>query len=124
MDCQAIGFWYLDFGIYRLGKATRMRLSDENLRGRTVIAADGQAIGEVAALFLDSDAWRVESLQIKLRKDVADQLGASRGMFHAGTLELPVGMVQSVGDAIVLSVPAAELRQVLPGSGGGSAQSD
>ncbi len=92
-----------------------MRLSDENLRGRTVIAADGQTIGEVAALFLDSDAWRVESLQIKLRKEVADQLGATRGMFHAGTLELPVRMVQSVGDAIVLSVPALELRQVLPG---------
>jgi sporulation protein YlmC with PRC-barrel domain len=92
-----------------------VRLSDENLRGRTVIAADGQAIGEVAALFLDSDAWRVESLQIKLRKDIADQLGASRGMFHAGTLELPVGMVQSVGDAVVLSVLAMELRQVLPG---------
>jgi sporulation protein YlmC with PRC-barrel domain len=70
-----------------------------------------------AALFLDSDAWRVESLQIKLRKDVADQLGATRGMFHAGTLELPVRMVQSVGDAIVLSVPALELRQVLPGVG-------
>ena len=97
-----------------------MRLSDENLRGRTVIAADGQAIGEVAALFLDSDAWRVESLQIKLRKEVADQLGATRGMFHAGTLELPVRMVQSVGDAIVLSVPALELRQVLPGEGDSS----
>jgi sporulation protein YlmC with PRC-barrel domain len=93
-----------------------MRLSDENLRGRTVIAADGQAIGEVAALFLDSDAWRVESLQIKLRKEVADQLGAARDMFHAGTLELPVRMIQSVGDAIVLSVPALELRQVLPGA--------
>jgi sporulation protein YlmC with PRC-barrel domain len=91
-----------------------MRLSDETLRGRTVIAADGQAIGEVAALFLDSDAWRVESLQIKLRKEVADQLGAARDMFHAGTLELPVRMVQSVGDAIVLSVPARDLRQVLP----------
>jgi sporulation protein YlmC with PRC-barrel domain len=95
-----------------------MRLSDENLRGRTVIAADGQAIGEVAALFIDSDEWRVQSLQIKLRKEVADQLGAARGMFHAGTLELPVGKVQSVGDAIVLSVPALDLRQVLPGMGG------
>ncbi len=83
-----------------------------------MIAADGQAIGEVAALFIDSDGWRVESLQIKLRKEVADQLGATRGMFHAGTLELPVRMVQSAGDAIVLSVPALELRQVLPGVGG------
>jgi sporulation protein YlmC with PRC-barrel domain len=95
-----------------------VRLSDENLRGRTVIAADGQAIGQVAALFLDSDAWRVESLQVKLRKEIADQLGASRGMFHAGILELPVGIVQSVGDAVVLSVPALELRQVVPGLGG------
>ena len=79
-----------------------------------MIAADGQAIGEVTAIFLDSDAWKVESLQIRLRKEVADQLGAARGLFHAGTLELPVRMVQSVGDAIILSLPAMELRQVLP----------
>ena len=98
-----------------------MRLSDENLRGRTVIAADGQAIGEVNALFLDSDAWRVESILIKLRKDVADQLGATRGIFHAGTLEVPVRLIQSVGDAVVLSVPAPELRQILPALGDSSA---
>jgi sporulation protein YlmC with PRC-barrel domain len=94
-----------------------MRLSDENLRGRTVIAADGQAIGEIAALFLDSAAWRVESVQIKLRNEVADQLGATRGLFHAGTLEMPVSMIQSVGDAVVLSVSTQELRQVVPGVG-------
>jgi sporulation protein YlmC with PRC-barrel domain len=90
-----------------------MRLSDENLRGRTVIAADGKAIGEIASLFLDSDAWRVESLQIKLHNEVADQLGAARGMFHAGTLEIPTSIVQSVGDAVVLSAAAHELREVL-----------
>jgi hypothetical protein len=41
-----------------------MRFSDENLRGRTVVAADGQMIGEITALFLDSDVWRVEALQV------------------------------------------------------------
>src|SRR4051794_27443929 len=94
-----------------------MRLSDENLRGRTVIAADGLAIGEIGALFLDSDEWRVESLQVKLRKEVADRLGADRGMFHAGALEIPIQMIQSVGDAVVLAVAVEELRQVLPGKG-------
>lgn len=98
-----------------------MRLSDETLRGRRVVAADGQVIGDVAAVFLDSDAWRVESLQIKLDNPVADQLGATRGLFHAGTIELPVRMVQSVGDAVVLSVPVLELRQVLPGAVGSTA---
>jgi sporulation protein YlmC with PRC-barrel domain len=93
-----------------------MRLSDENLRGRVVIASDGLAVGEISALFLDSDAWRVESLQIKLRKDVADRLGADRSIFHAGALEIPIRMVQSVGDAVVLSVGVDDLRQVLPGA--------
>ena len=97
-----------------------MRLSDENLRGRPVLAADGQAIGEVAAIFFGSDLWQVEALQVKLRSSVADQLGAPRGMFHAGTLEIPTRIVQSVGDAIILSVPTSELTQVLADPGDSS----
>jgi hypothetical protein len=42
-------------------------------------------------------------------------------MFHAGTLEMPISMVQSVSDAVVLSVPAHELKQVLPRAGDASA---
>ena len=34
---------------------------------------------------------------------------------HAGVLEIPIRIVQSVGDAIVLSVAVDELKQVLPG---------
>jgi len=107
------------FGLADIGCSQKercpMRLSDANLRGKTVIGADGQAVGEIAALFLDSEAWRVESLQVKLRKEIADRLGASRSIFQAGTVEIPIGMVQSVGDAVVLSVPVEGLRQVLPG---------
>jgi len=98
-----------------------MRLSDENLRGLTVIGADGRAIGDIAAIFLDSDSWRVESLRVTLRKDIADQLGASRTMFRAGTVELPIRLIQSVGDALVLSVPVDGLREVLPADGEPSA---
>jgi sporulation protein YlmC with PRC-barrel domain len=90
-----------------------MRLSGENLRGRMVIASDGQVVGEIATLFLDTSKWRVDSFEVKLRKDMADQLGAARGLFHAGTIELPVSMVQSASDTIVLSVTARELRQVV-----------
>jgi sporulation protein YlmC with PRC-barrel domain len=92
-----------------------MRLSDGNLRGKTVIGADGQAVGEVAALFLNSETWSVESLQVKLRREIADRLGASRSMFHAGEVEIPIGVVQSVADAVVLSIPVNDLRRILPG---------
>ena len=74
-----------------------MRLSDGNLHGRTVIGADGLAIGEIAGLFLDSGTWGVESLQVSLRKDVADRVDADRSIFRAGTLEIPIRLVQSVG---------------------------
>jgi sporulation protein YlmC with PRC-barrel domain len=90
-----------------------MHVSDEHLRGRTVIAADGQAIGEVAALVIDPAAWTIVTLQVKLNKMAAEQLGASHGLLRAATIELPVKVVQSVGDAVLLSLPTQELRQTI-----------
>ena len=91
-----------------------MQISDGQLRGRTVIAADGQAIGEVTALFIDTSTWTIVALQIKLSKAAAEQLGAARGLLRAATFELPVRMVQSVADTVLLTVPTLELRQTSP----------
>lgn len=94
-----------------------MQVSDEHVRGRTVIAADGQAIGEVGALLIDTSAWTIVALRVKLHKAVAEQLGAARGILRAAMLELPVRMVQSVGDAVLLTVPVAGLREIIPDTG-------
>ncbi|HLK88564.1 MAG TPA: PRC-barrel domain containing protein [Polyangia bacterium] len=75
-----------------------------------MIASDGLAVGQVAALFLDSDGWTIESLLVTVRKDVADRLGVSRNIFRPATLEVSVHLVQSVGDAVVLSVAVDALR--------------
>jgi sporulation protein YlmC with PRC-barrel domain len=88
-----------------------MRLSDESLRGRTVISADGNMIGSLVELFISSSDWRVESIRIELQKDIADRIGASRTLLHRGTIELPVSFIQSVGDAVVLSVDVERLRE-------------
>src|SRR6185369_15072464 len=96
-------------------RAEDMRLSDENLRGRSVIAADGKVIGQVAGLFIDAEGWSVEALVVGLRKESADQIGASRSMFRAGSIEIPVRMIQSVGETVVLAVPVDDLRKSLPG---------
>jgi sporulation protein YlmC with PRC-barrel domain len=90
-----------------------MQVSDEHFRGRTVIAADGQAVGEVSGLLIETSAWNIVALQIKLNKAAAEKLGAARSILRAATLELPVRMVQSVGDAVLLSVATLELRQIL-----------
>jgi sporulation protein YlmC with PRC-barrel domain len=93
-----------------------MQVSDDHLRGRTVIAADGQAIGEVVALLIDTSTWTIGALQIKLNKSAAEQIGAKGGLLRAATLDLPVRLVQSVADAVLLSVPTPELRPILPGA--------
>ena len=89
-----------------------MRLSDESLRGRTVISADGNAIGSLVEMFISSTDWRVESIRIELQKDIADRIGASRTLLHRGAIELPVSFIQSVGDAVVLSIAVDQLREV------------
>lgn len=99
--------------INRVNWGATMQVSDEQLRGRTVMAADGQAIGEVGVLFVDTSTWTIVSFQIKLSKPAAEQLGVARGLLHGPTIELPIRVVQSVGDAVLLSVPTLELRQTV-----------
>jgi sporulation protein YlmC with PRC-barrel domain len=87
-----------------------MKYSDEELHGRVVLSGDGLAIGEITKLFIDPADWRVEAIQVKLRKEIAERVGASRSIFHAATIEIPAHLIQSVGDAVLLNVPIDNLR--------------
>lgn len=91
-----------------------MRFSERVHPGRTVVASGGQEIGTVEALSIDGETWKVETLQVKLNSEAAEQIGAFWNFFHAGRIELPTHTIQSVSDAVVLSVSVDELRQVLP----------
>lgn len=88
-----------------------MRLSDKTLHGRTVISADGAVVGIVTELFISTSEWRIESITAELRKDIADRIGADRSIFHPGVIELPVSLIQSVGDAVVLTIEVEQLRE-------------
>src|SRR5262249_6634982 len=87
-----------------------MRMSDSKLRKRVVISSDGHAVGEISSLAIDTETWRVESLQISLRKEISEQIGISHGLFRGGSLTVPVQVVKSVGDAVLLSESLAQLR--------------
>ncbi|RKH50540.1 PRC-barrel domain containing protein [Corallococcus llansteffanensis] len=64
-------------------------------------------------LSIDDASWRVESLQVKLNSETAEQLGKYWNYFHAGRIELPTRLVHSVSDTVLLSATVDELRQVL-----------
>lgn len=93
-------------------------LSADDIRGLTIVGAGGDVIGELATLCVDTQSWRVDAVRVKLRKEVADRLGAERSLFQSVSIDIPVGMIQSVGDAVVLSVPVSGLHVALSSRGG------
>jgi sporulation protein YlmC with PRC-barrel domain len=83
----------------------------EELRGRAVIASDGRVLGEIATLLLEGNGGvTVEAIRVKLRNDIADQLGIRRGTFRSATIDVPANAIQSVTDTVVLSIAVSELR--------------
>lgn len=81
-----------------------MRITfDAALKGRSVIDARGRVIGEIDECVVDTGSWRVVSVRVKLRKEVADDLGIHRSVLRAGGLEVPTEAVQSTGDTLVLN---------------------
>lgn len=91
-----------------------MKLTDESFRGRVVLSSDGVAIGEIVRLLVDPAGWRVRAIEVRLRKDAAERVGVPRSLFHGASLEISTDLVQSAGDAVLLSVPAESLRQPPP----------
>jgi sporulation protein YlmC with PRC-barrel domain len=88
-----------------------MRITDSELRKRAVVGSDGQFIGQVDGLVLDTSGLAFEVLQVKLFPNVADQLGAGHSFFRPAVIEVPLRLVQSIADSVLLNVPAAQLRQ-------------
>lgn len=87
-----------------------MKIPDETLRGRRVLSSDGVELGVVEGVIFETREWKVEALEIRLRNEVATRIGASRRMFRASTIEVPVDQVHSVRDAVILTVALGELR--------------
>jgi sporulation protein YlmC with PRC-barrel domain len=75
-----------------------------------VLSSDGLAIGEITKLFMGPD-WRISALEVKVRRNAEEQVGVQHSMFHSATIEIATDLVQSIGDAVLLSVPSGSLRQ-------------
>jgi sporulation protein YlmC with PRC-barrel domain len=92
-----------------------MKLSFDEVKGRTVIDATGAAIGEVDGLYVEQaaagDQVCIGGMRVKLRASVADDVGVERGTFRSAIVEVPASMLQAIGDAVLLNVKLDALLQ-------------
>src|SRR5262245_19898534 len=70
---KCVSCWHRDCTRPSQEDRKTMRYSDEELRDKTVIGADGHVVGEVSALFVDPSSWTIDALRVKLRRETADR---------------------------------------------------
>ena len=89
-------------------------VTDESLHGRVVLTGDGLKVGEVVHLLIDPTNWTISGVEVKLRNEVADRIGAHHGLLRQATIGIPTNQIQSIGDAIILGVDFDQLRPLPP----------
>ena len=91
-----------------------MHLKLDDLPGRPVLDANGAVIGDIRAPLVDSETWLVDTLRITIRKRAAREMALAWSFFNRPTLDVPTGLIHAAGDAIILRVSMAELRDTPP----------
>ncbi|MCC6040290.1 MAG: PRC-barrel domain-containing protein [Thermofilum sp.] len=81
-----------------------------SLLGKKVLTLDGVHVGEVEDLEV-SESWKVEKLILRLKREVARELGIRLALRPRGAVK--VERVRGVGDYITLAVEGSKLREVL-----------
>lgn len=84
-------------------------ISFSELEGRTVLGKGGREIGELAGIYIDVDNWKVTYIEVKVLKDVLEDMGMKRPVFGTQTIKVPISQISRTSDAILLE---AELSEV------------
>lgn len=84
------------------------------LPGVKVFDADGRVIGRVKAALVDMETWLVDTLRIRVARRSAKDLDMRWSLWRRPTIDVTTGLIHAAGDAIILRVSIAELRESAP----------
>jgi sporulation protein YlmC with PRC-barrel domain len=84
------------------------------LRRRAVLDATGRVLGRVKSVLVDMDSWIVDTLRVTVARKAATDLDMRWSFFRRPSIDIPTGLVNGAGDAILLRVSLAELRESPP----------
>jgi len=95
-----------------------MHANLDELRGTKVFDANGRAIGRVNAALVDMETWLIDTLRVAVARDAAADLEVPwsfwRSLWRPQTIDVATGQIQAAGDAIILRVSLAEMREAAP----------
>src|SRR5262245_65869531 len=86
----------------------------DDLPGVTVLDTTGRVLGRVTAALVDMETWLIDTLRVRLDRRAAADLDMQWSFWRRPLFDLPTGLIQAAGDAIILRVSLAELREGPP----------
>ncbi len=95
-----------------------MHVRLDELRGKNVFDANGRAVGRVHAALIDMETWLVDTMRIAIARHASSDLDVPWSFWQAvwrpRTIDVATGQIQAAGDAIILRISLAELREAAP----------
>jgi sporulation protein YlmC with PRC-barrel domain len=79
------------------------------LTGKDVISQDGRDIGDVADLVFDTESWTIETIVVKLGRELLEQFHMKKPLIGTQTIQIPTSYVSGVGDRVILHKTLSDL---------------
>jgi sporulation protein YlmC with PRC-barrel domain len=86
----------------------------DDLPGVTVLDTTGHVLGRVKAAMADMETWLIDTLRVTLERRAAAELDVRWSFWRRPSFDVPTGLIHAAGDAIILRVSLAELRESPP----------
>ena len=77
-------------------------ITTADLKDKKVMTQDGHRIGDVDSVTVDIDAWEVQHIRVKLRREVLESLSLERPLFGTQTVDVSVKEVAGISEAVIL----------------------
>jgi len=90
-----------------------IELKVSDIYGMYVLTSDGENIGEVLDIFVDTDSWKLTRLILKPSHKIAKEFGLKKRFRGVKPVEMRVNIIKSIQDVIMLSLSSREFRKML-----------
>ena len=92
----------------------------DELRGKNVFDANGRIVGRVHAALIDMETWLIDTMRIAISRHASSDLDVPwsfwQSVWRPRTIDVATGQIHAAGDAIILRISLAELRESAPPS--------
>ncbi len=78
-----------------------------------IAGSEGEDVGKVDDILLNTDSWDVPSMLVKLKKDVLETLNIEKSLLSKTRLGISMKHVTSVGDIVMLDSSAQEMGKII-----------